>query len=126
MRLGRLTPALGEGAVFLRLLPTQAAGPLGPWGDPDVVSFQLVASQSGRGRLGRPQEEAKGPMGFTEEQSGRESKAICSPGCGRQGAEWATGRGFQALACRATLQASLLWEWAPGGLGWGLSGLRKR
>lgn len=61
MRLGRVTPALGEGVVMLRLLAGQTAGPLGPRGDPDVVCFQLVASRSGRRRLGRPQGGTKGP-----------------------------------------------------------------
>lgn len=68
-------------------------------------------------------EEPKDPPGFTKSRGGG-AGAICSPGCRLQGAEWATGRAFQAPACRAAPQASFLWEWAPGGHGWGLSGLR--
>ena len=34
MRPGRVTPALGEGVVLLRLLASQTAGPLGPLGRP--------------------------------------------------------------------------------------------
>lgn len=57
---GRVTSTGVVGGLFLRLPARQAAGPLGPWGDPDVVSFQLIASQSGRGEPGEATQRSQG------------------------------------------------------------------
>lgn len=60
MMLMRVTPAWGEGRLFSEAAGQQAAGPLGPWGDPDVVSFQLTASQGGRGDTGEATRRSQG------------------------------------------------------------------
>lgn len=107
---GRVTPALwGRGGCFLRLLARQAAGPLGPWGDPDVVSFQLRCFPKWEeGDWRGHKEEPRGPLGFTEEQSRRESGDICFPGCRLQGAKWA-GPGLGAPPSSAGVGSEVPW-----------------
>lgn len=107
---GRVTPALwGRGGCFLRLLARQAAGPLGPWGDPDVVSFQLRCFPKWEeGDWRGHKEEPRGPLGFTEEQSRRESRGHLFPRLQASGSKMGQD-GTQST----TFQASLLQEWAP-------------
>lgn len=85
---------------MLRPPASQAAGPLGPWGDPDVVSFQLVASQSGRGRLGRTQGGAKEPPGIQGRAIWEGEPGPSAPQAAGSGSRTGYRKAFQAPARR--------------------------
>lgn len=121
-----VTPALGKG-VLLRLPASQAAGPPGPWGHPDVVSFQLVASHSGRRGLGRPQGGAKEPPGIQGRaiwEGETRPSAPQAAGCGEQNR--LQGGPSKHQHTGSPRPPALLWEQAPRVNGWVLSALRKK
>ena len=123
---GSVTPALGKGVVA-KAAGQSGSWATGPWGDPDVVSFQLVASQSGRRRLGRPQ-------GGTKEPPGIQGSAIWEGETGPS-APQAAGFGQQNRLQGGPSEhqhtgsprpPALLWEQASSANGWVLGALRKR
>lgn len=116
----------GRGGYFQRLLARQAAGPPGPWGDPDVVSFQFTASQNGRGGIhGGRKEEPRGPQGLLRSSQGGGGASVPQVVSFRE-QNGSHGGASQRQPTGATLQASLLQKQAPGGCGGDPSGQRKR
>lgn len=111
----------GRGGYFLRLLARLAAGPLGPWGDPDVVSFQLTVSQNGRGgHWGGHKEEPRGPQGLLRSRQG--GGAICSPGCRLQGSRMGHKEGLTSTTLQGHLPGLTPPEASSRGPCGGLSG----
>lgn len=105
-----LATLVGRDACFLRLLARQSAGPLGPQGDPDVVSFQLRWFPKWEEGTGEATRRRQGPLGLTEKQARRVHPLLQAAGCGEQ-----RGLGADPAAppCRAAPQASPLQDWAP-------------
>lgn len=80
MRLGRVTPALGEGVVLAEATGRSDSWAPGATGETQMLSVfsSLLPEVAGGDWVGH-KEEPKDPPGFTEEESGRESRGHLFP-----------------------------------------------